>query len=368
VPRPSFKISVHGATDRGKVRDENQDSFAIVSPEEAPGKGFLLVLADGMGGLAEGATASRIVVETLREAHRTATEAPGEALVAAIRKANRLIHESEARGLDRDPMGSTVAALVFSGQGAWVAHVGDSRVYRVPLAGALRRLTRDHTWVEELSRRGDLEPGSIQYALHRNVLTRGVGLRQEVQVDLLEIADLCPGDVFLLTSDGLHELVEEGEIESRVRARQGDLVGLAEDLIGLARERGGPDNITAVLARVEAAAPPPGPATASREVAPQPREEQGPGRVFPSPRLLPLSHIAAFALGVGTVFLLQRGGEGPPPPRDLETILRKEVLDHPESVEALRGSPQGRKVLQELEAALGPPDSKTDPKTGPEEK
>jgi PPM family protein phosphatase len=327
-PPPSegslLPIEVHGATDQGLVRDENQDSFDIIHGAGAgPGGagGVLLVVADGMGGLAAGGTASRIVVETLGEAYRTqGGPDPRATLQDAVREANRKIHALSGELPVPAPMGSTVTAAAMAGRSAWILHVGDSRAYRVPPAGAMVRLTQDHSWVEELARRGELSQGSLLFSLHRNVLTRGVGLRPEVEVDVVEIHDLAPGDLLLISSDGLHGLVGDAEIESRARSRGADLPGLAADLIKAARDRGGPDNITLVAARI-AGSPPAPPGEPGAVTALEPKLDRRPSTIT-----LVLCLLAAFALAVGAIFLLQSLSKDDDPPAQedlLEGVLKQ---------------------------------------------
>ncbi len=317
-------IDAHGATDRGLVRDENQDSFAIVDAA-GDGRGVLLVVADGMGGLEGGGTASRIVVETLCEAYRArGNREILSTLRDAVREANSRVYLRSSELPDPSPMGSTVTAVAISGRSAWVVHVGDSRAYRVPPSGPMVRLTRDHSWVEELTRRGEITPGSALYSLHRNVLTRGIGLRPEVEVDASEVRDLSPGDLILLTTDGLHELVGDAEIESRSRARGKDLPGLAADLIGIGLEHGGPDNITVVLGRIDAGRPAAEPSVAPSAADGRPATPEM-DRPLRQKGFLALSLIAAFALAMGTVLLLQgTATEDRPAPRDdlLEGVFK----------------------------------------------
>jgi protein phosphatase len=326
------------------IREENQDGFTVLEPSEASSdKGVLLVIADGMGGLAGGATASRIAIEAIRKSYQEAGRdvRPADALKAAVARANNLIH-AHAVGLpEHEPMGSTVTALAIIDSYACIGHVGDSRAYRIPPSGPIRRLTKDHTWVEELAKRGELDPSSLQYSLHRNVLTRGLGLREEVEVDVVEVEDVVVGDFFLLCSDGLHEMVEDVEIETRLRARGADIRAAVADLIELARDRGGPDNITVVVARVEAGGAPEAAASQYRG------EDPGEGGsvssaaregIFPRSGFIYLSWFVAFALGVGAVLLLEEiprheeasGPPGGPIERILADPQNQELFETPE--------------------------------------
>ncbi len=342
------RVLVHGATDQGIVREENQDSFGIVDSAESAGKGILLVIADGMGGLAGGGTASRIVVDSLCKMFREENDAPPEVLRNGIQKANLLIFTHVGEVEQRSPMGSTVTALVIKEGHACFAHVGDSRAYRLPPSGPIQRLTRDHTWVEELMKRGELEPGSLQHLMHRNILTRGVGLRPELEIDVGEVHDVVPGDTFLISTDGLHELVGESELEARIRDRGADLEGLVADLIQIARESGGPDNITAVVARVEARELEKEEAAISgeteSEAEPYLSEE---ARLFPRRGFMPLPLLAAFLLGVGTVLLLEKSPlEKSPPAQEID--LLETFLEDPTN-RVLFNTPDGKKLREALE-------------------
>ena len=148
-------------------------------------------------------------------------------------------------------MGSTLTAMVILEGKGLIAQVGDSRAYGIPESGALDQLTRDHTLVQELADRGEIEQDSLPYILHRNVLTRGLGLQDDVEIDLFEVDDVKTGDQFLLCSDGLYDVVTEAEIESRMKSQGAAQGELLDYFIELARSRGAPDNVTVVVARVE---------------------------------------------------------------------------------------------------------------------
>ena len=337
-----LRVLAHGASDPGVVRDENQDSFTVLQlPPEYEAGGWLLAIADGMGGLAGGATASRLAIEALRDGYPRLALEPPAALKAAVHRANFVIrtHVDDLPG--QEPMGSTLTALAISGGTAWVAHVGDSRAYRIPSEGPIVRITRDHTWVEELARRGELDPDSIQYSLHRSILTRALGLRPEVEVDLVEVANLSPGDCFIICSDGLHEMVEDVEIEARARARGSDVSALAGELVRLARDRGAPDNVTVIAARIEdaPAGPPPGPFGGEEEPVRPVRLPAGP-RLFPRSALGLLGWLGAFGLGVGSVILLEQPPQHASPP--LEQVLRDPAY------RAVFATPEGRRVREAL--------------------
>ncbi len=300
-------VIYHGKTDIGIVRDENQDAFSIRAPEnneEAAEKGLLLVLADGMGGLANGAQASSNAVSTVSELYYGEWEQDenrSELLKRAALEANRRIFAESAALPGNMPMGSTLTTMVLLDGRGLIAHVGDSRAYRFSNDEGLEQLTRDHTLVQELADRGEIEPDSLPFMLHRNVLTRGLGLQEEVEVDILEIQETRIGDTFLICSDGLYDVVTDAEIESRLIAHRASQAELLDDLIELARTRGAPDNVTIVVARIEEAE------GFSRSLDPVPGQSLSPvaGNVdipafgfLPRQIFIPLSYFAVFALGV----------------------------------------------------------------------
>jgi protein phosphatase len=234
---------VASKTDTGRVRAHNEDSFGTF--EHASGA-RLLVVADGMGGHRGGATASRLAVEALGAALER-TDDPSEAWLAeAIRAANRDVHRASLLDPELRGMGTTlVAALIDEGGRAWIAHVGDSRAYLVR-GDRLEALTEDHSVVAEMIRRGLLTPDEAATHPRRNEILRSVGVETDVEPDLREL-ELAPDDVLLLCSDGLCGVVSDDEIE-RIATGHTPEEGV-ERMIAAANERGGPDNITAVIAR-----------------------------------------------------------------------------------------------------------------------
>lgn len=246
-------LIVGGHSDIGIVREENEDSLAIYEPTDLQvksRKGVLIALADGMGGLNEGATASKIAVETVVRRYCASLEPPRLALEHASRDANRAIYNHSQQVAGGRLMGSTLTAVAVFENSALLAQVGDSRAYLYQ-DGVIRQVTKDHTLVRELADLGQLKEASSQYALNRNVLTRGLGLRQEVAIDIYELEDLKRGDRILLSSDGLHELVKPEEMAACLERFGINVDGACRDLVELARNRGGPDNITAAIVCIE---------------------------------------------------------------------------------------------------------------------
>ena len=199
----------------------------------------------GMGGAAAGEVASRLAVDATLEALNTDHVTP-QTFRHAVDAANASVHRSAEQNPSRAGMGTTLVALAVRGNHAWVAHVGDSRCYRLRNS-RLERLTLDHSLVDEQVRAGQLTPAQAEVSPMRNVITRAVGTQDEVEADLSEFPVLS-GDLFLLASDGLMREVEDEEI-ARILRGAIDLDEACRLLIRAANSAGGHDNITCVLAR-----------------------------------------------------------------------------------------------------------------------
>jgi serine/threonine protein phosphatase PrpC len=237
-------------TDVGLVRSENQDFGTYTTPSEEreahPG-GRLLVVADGMGGHRGGATASRIAGETVKAQY---LGAESDDILAALRdsllRANsRIFHEAQANP-DLRGMGTTTSALVVRDGKAWFGHVGDSRIYLLR-GDDLTQLTEDHSLVATMVREGLLTKTEAENHPRRNVLQRSMGVQEDVEIDVKGPFTVREGDTFILCSDGLHGVVKEDEIG--VIARQ-PIREAADEYIKKAIERGAPDNVTVIVARV----------------------------------------------------------------------------------------------------------------------
>lgn len=229
-----FRIESWARTHEGRVRDHNEDSFCA---RERQG---LWAVADGMGGHEGGEWASARLVETLNEAELPEDfDAACDAVAEAIRRANRAIL-AEARRRGRQ-MGSTIVVLLVQDQRYAVLWVGDSRAYRLR-EGALEQLSRDHSQVQEMVDRGILRPEDAVGHPMGHILSRAVGVREEIEVDRVA-GDVRPGDIFLLCSDGLHGYVDETEIARRLRGRP---ERAPDELVELTLAAGAPDNVTVV--------------------------------------------------------------------------------------------------------------------------
>lgn len=252
VPAPSrqpYRLEAFGLTDIGQVREHNEDCFAVL-----PHLG-LFVVADGIGGRAGGEIASRMAVDSLREALENADPTgPREhmsRLVAGIELANTRIFAATEREPAKRGMGTTVVSALVWGDRVGIAHVGDSRCYRLR-GRQLDLFTEDHSLVNEHIRAGLLAPEKADTSPFRHIITRGVGTRPTVDVET-RITRAEPGDVYLLCSDGLSSVVEHWELGA-ILLEHRDLSRAAARFIERAKALGGPDNITAVLLRVGEAA------------------------------------------------------------------------------------------------------------------
>ncbi|MBI5877328.1 MAG: Stp1/IreP family PP2C-type Ser/Thr phosphatase [Chloroflexi bacterium] len=238
--------AVYGDTDPGQKRPDNQD-HVYWAPTADAAHGRLLIVADGIGGYQGGARASEIAVE--RVAQTYAADPSPDALAAlrgAVEAANAAIYGEAQQQADHAEMGSTIVAAVLLGNRLLVANVGDSRAYVVH-GGRSRQITHDHSWVAEQLRAGVLTAVEARAHPLRNQITRSLGRQPAVEVDTFTV-DLTPGDVVLLCSDGLHGQVRDAELAREAAARPPHEA--VTRLIQLANQRGGPDNISAVVARM----------------------------------------------------------------------------------------------------------------------
>ncbi len=250
-----FRIEAAAKTDIGRVRHNNEDAFALV-PEIN-----LWVVSDGMGGEAHGEVASAIAVETIVAACRHAssdlpplnsgdsnagTSERGSRLLSAAHLANREIFNSAAQNPDRHGMGATVVAAWLDENRLSLVNVGDSRAYLLH-SGEIEQLTADHTLVAERVRRGIISPQQAETSTIQNVLIRALGVHAEVEPDIREF-ELNPDETLLLCTDGLTRLVNDSEIAKIILAAP-NAQSAADQLVTLANERGGQDNVTVIVVR-----------------------------------------------------------------------------------------------------------------------
>jgi protein phosphatase len=239
------QIHYVGETDVGLKRQNNEDALAV-----RPDLG-LCVVADGMGGAAAGEVASRIFVETVVEVFADGQKTGQDDCAGQIQYAFGLANERILRDVDMHPqrkgMGCTAEVVVFSDGGYVLGHLGDSRTYRYR-NDQLKQLSSDHSLIQEQIDQGILSPEEAKTHPMRNVILRAVGVKEEVALDILK-GRTYPGDQYLLCSDGLTDMVDDGVIEG-VLASELTLEERANKLVGLAKSAGGKDNITIVLAEV----------------------------------------------------------------------------------------------------------------------
>ena len=243
-------MNIWGVTDKGVVRQQNQDDFHIelTQPDVALG-----IVCDGMGGARAGNVASRLAVDTFLDTARERSvdqwRADPEALLNfGAEQANQAVHfragiDAECRG-----MGTTMVAVLVIGEMAYLLNIGDSRAYHISREG-IRRVTRDHSVVEDMVARGDITPEEARNHPRKNLITRALGSEERIRADLYEQA-LAGGDFLLLCSDGLSNIVTDQEM--LYEALHG---GAPEDccqrLLDIAMSRGAPDNVTAVLFEIQ---------------------------------------------------------------------------------------------------------------------
>ncbi|MDQ3646817.1 MAG: Stp1/IreP family PP2C-type Ser/Thr phosphatase, partial [Actinomycetota bacterium] len=231
-----MKLTVGTKTDVGRHREANEDSFLIQTP--------LFGVADGMGGHAAGDVASATAVGVVGQGAQGDGAIDPETLAQLIRDANSEIWRKAQADRKLHGMGTTCTLVMFEGNRAHLAHVGDSRAYLMR-TGQLKQLSEDHTLVARMAREGRIAPEEAQHHPQRNVITRALGIDEEVEVDLSSF-DLEAGDRIMLCSDGLTSMLEDPDIRTRL-IEISDPQAAAEALVDAANEAGGTDNITVVL-------------------------------------------------------------------------------------------------------------------------
>src|ERR1051326_9101538 len=251
-PDMALAVKVAGRTDVGCVRANNEDNFGYDS------RYGIFVVCDGMGGQAAGEVASKMGVDILLDYFRklgsaSLNQADGEktsgaeSLASAIQLANRTIFHAGQEQSGQGGMGSTIVAALLRGNSLSIAHVGDSRIYLIR-HGAIQQLTQDHSLVMEQVRRGYITLEQAQKSEMQNIILRALGSEEVVEADVEDLVAV-PGDILLMASDGLTRYVQDEEILEIVNG-PGGLEQACGELVKIARESGGEDNITCVLVRV----------------------------------------------------------------------------------------------------------------------
>jgi protein phosphatase len=251
------KIDFAEITDTGRVREHNEDAISSV-PEIG-----LMVLADGMGGYNAGEVASGIAVQIVTQ---LATVGAGReerddidphsgmmrqsiVLRDAVYRANKIIYQTAQSQTHCEGMGTTIVACMYYDNKVSIAHVGDSRAYRMR-GGELEQVTLDHSLLQELVDRGFYSEEEAQRSTNRNYVTRALGVEPTVEVEVHE-HDVLPDDVYLLCSDGLPDMVEDDDIHLTISTFNASLEVVGQQLVDLANDHGGRDNISVMLAQVK---------------------------------------------------------------------------------------------------------------------
>ncbi|HWR82758.1 MAG TPA: Stp1/IreP family PP2C-type Ser/Thr phosphatase [Candidatus Deferrimicrobium sp.] len=258
-----LELKIAGKTDRGLVRPGNEDCLHVDE------QNAVFAVCDGMGGHQAGEVASLTACETIRQLWDSfrsdlagddrlslgqSLPGTGDLLLKAIRLANRRIFRKAATESDLAGMGTTIVAMAFEGNVMSVAHVGDSRAYRLE-AGGLRSFTRDHSWVSEMQVNHSLSEQEALAVVGRNVITRALGVRETVEVDC-RLVKVNPGEIYLLCSDGLCGYADDDEIFAVADKFRSDLKRMVESLVQLANDRGGADNVSVLAVQVKRVAGP----------------------------------------------------------------------------------------------------------------
>jgi serine/threonine protein phosphatase PrpC len=272
---PTFILKHASVSDLGMRRTNNQDSLAAVVTSDVATwatRGHLLMVADGMGAHAAGELASKLAVDNISHTYFKLRDLyPPAALRQAIRDANTTIHAKGQSSIGFQGMGTTCSCLVLLPQGALVAHIGDSRIYRLR-GELLEQLTFDHSLVWEMAAAGQMAEADVPSYIPKNVITRSLGPHASVHIDLEGPYSAESGDKFLICSDGLSGPITDEEIGALLYCMEPD--DATETLVDLANFRGGPDNISVVVAQVDGAVPPA--AMAHQDVGDAPRSPRWP--------------------------------------------------------------------------------------------
>jgi len=257
----SGKIDFAELTDTGRVREHNEDAIGSI------GDVGLMVLADGMGGYNAGEVASGIAVQIVTDLAREGADREARnaidahsgmmrqsiVLRDAIYRANKIIYQTAQSQTHCEGMGTTIVACLFYDNKVSVAHVGDSRAYRLR-GGQLDQVTLDHSLLQELVDRGFYSAEEAQRSTNRNYVTRALGVEPTVEVEIREY-EVHPDDIYLLCSDGLSDMVEDDDIHLTISTFNDSLDVVGQQLIDLANDNGGRDNVSVMLAQVKDAFP-----------------------------------------------------------------------------------------------------------------
>ena len=248
-----MKIKYAAKTDVGMKRTHNEDYFSLMEDEQ------LFIVADGMGGHSSGEVASRMAAETVSEFYQRTKDEEAtwpykmdrglsyieNRLVCGVKLANYKIYEAASKDIRYKGMGTTLVTCLVSGDKIYIAHVGDSRLYRFR-ADALEQVTRDHSLLEDYKdAKPDMTEEEERNFPHKNVITRALGMRDTVQVDV-KTEDVMDGDIYCLCSDGLSGMVTDEHLE-KIIATTDDLEQMVSEQVDQANRAGGVDNVTTLV-------------------------------------------------------------------------------------------------------------------------
>lgn len=244
-------LQAHLLTDVGKKRQKNEDSCLMCVPKNpalADERGLFFSVADGMGGASAGEFASKMSLRAMHNAYYTGPRSPvPPALQDALEEANQQVFEESEVNPEYAGMGTTVSAVLVDGAWAYIAQVGDSRVYLLRERSGIHQITEDHSLVAEQVRNGVISEEEAENSSFKNLITRAVGIKVDVEVDLFAVR-LQQGDTLLICSDGLSNMVCNRDIAACLS--DGDLKTGTRKVVDMALENGGTDNITALTIRV----------------------------------------------------------------------------------------------------------------------
>ncbi|MDD7403204.1 MAG: Stp1/IreP family PP2C-type Ser/Thr phosphatase [Butyribacter sp.] len=234
-------------TDIGKKRSMNQDSFYCNETSVGSFQN-LFIVADGMGGHKAGDQASKLCIEQMTDTiSESVHKTPVSIFEEAVEKANKAVYEKAKANIEFEGMGTTMVACTIQNDTMYVANIGDSRLYL--LREKLRQITDDHSLVEEMVKQGNLTESEARIHPQKNIITRALGTEEQVSADYFEV-NVSKGDIILLCSDGLTNMVEDDDIEYII-SQNASLEEAGKLLVEKAKQNGGDDNITALLAKVE---------------------------------------------------------------------------------------------------------------------
>ncbi len=238
-------MRVVGKSDVGMVRNENQDAFWL---EQLDKNASIAVVCDGMGGVHGGQEASKLAVSSLKVSltHHKPNEKIKNLFDGAIKQCNQIVYDEAQKREELSGMGTTLVLALVKESKAYIGNVGDSRAYHIT-NGSITQITKDHSAVQELVDSGHITERQAKIHPNKNVITRAIGINNEIDYDYFEIP-VSTGDIILLCSDGLSNYVDENEIQFETSG--GEFDDLAIRLINLANSRGGTDNITVTAIQV----------------------------------------------------------------------------------------------------------------------